>query len=346
MHLSRWRNRKKIEDLVREARPAPSRKLEDTLSQMVGRNPAPRAGLRRSVVAVSFTVLVLAGLAAGGGIGYAAHLVAEPVVAVKVHVLRIQSAQPPSVRRFSAAISQYGGGGGGGTTTTTTTTTPPPPPPPTTPPGFQLSKGVTVTANADGTFTATCISVSDCIVTYVGPGLVTVNFAGDNAGATVHLRTLGSAIVLGAGPDNVTVVDYRTTKGGTRNSPERNNVSACVQALNAGAGNNNIHVVGPCAHTVIVGAGNSAIRVYGGTNTINAIGPGHQNIHATGGKGTIRVGKGGSTVFTTGASKYTINVANGSKDVVNCAGAKDVVTYDKGVDRLIHCGAATKKPKK
>ncbi len=69
----------------------------------------PIEGLRRSLVAVAFTVLVLGGLAAGGGVSYAAHLVSDSVVAVKAHVVKLNATHPPTVRRFSAAISQYGG---------------------------------------------------------------------------------------------------------------------------------------------------------------------------------------------------------------------------------------------
>lgn len=223
------------------------------------------------------------------------------------------------------------------TTTTTTTTT-------TAPPGFSGSANVTVTQNPDGTYTATCTG-SGCQVSYSGPGKVTVNFAGDNTGSTVHLRDGSSAVVTGSGADNVTLVDYTGT-GGVRHSPLRRGGTGCVQTLNAGAGNNNLHISGPCQHVVITGRGNSAIHVYGGTNIVNALGPGHSNIHATGGKGLIQVGPGGSVVFTTKASKYTIKAANGSKDLVNCGGAMDTVVYDKGADRLVGCGAATKEPAK
>ncbi|HEX5449173.1 MAG TPA: hypothetical protein VFW85_03865 [Gaiellaceae bacterium] len=223
------------------------------------------------------------------------------------------------------------------TSTSSTTTT-------AEPPGFSGSTNVTITANSDGTYTATCTG-SGCQVSYTGPGKVTVNFAGDNTGSTVYLHDGSSAVVTGTGADNVTLVDY-TGKGGVRQSTRRQDGIGCVQTLNVGAGNNNVHVSGPCEHVVISGRGNSTIRVYGGTNIVNALGPGHSNVHATGGKGTIQVGKGGSVVFTTKASKYTIKVANGSKDLVNCGGAKDTVIYDKGADRLIGCGAAVKRPSK
>ncbi|HEY2327171.1 MAG TPA: hypothetical protein VGH52_06775 [Gaiellaceae bacterium] len=221
------------------------------------------------------------------------------------------------------------------TTTTTTTTT--------NPPGFSGSANVAIAQNADGTYTATCTG-SGCKVSYGGPGKVTVNFAGDKTGSTVYLRDGSSAVVTGSGADNVTLIDY-TTKGSVRQSPLRREGGGCVQTLNAGAGNNNLHISGPCQHVVITGRGNSTIHVTGGMNIVNALGPGHANVHAVGGKGLIQVGKGGSSVFTTKLSKYTVKVANGSKDVVNCGGAKDTVVYDK-VDRLIRCGAATKKPAK
>lgn len=221
------------------------------------------------------------------------------------------------------------------TTTSTTTTA-------TSPPGFSGSKDVTVKQNPDGTYTATCTG-SDCQVSYTGPGKVAVNFAGDNTGSTVYLHDGSSAVVTGSGADNVTLVDYTST-GGVRHSPLIVGGSGCIQTLNAGAGNNNLHISGPCEHVVISGRGNSTIHVYGGTNIVNALGPGHSNVHATGGKGMIQVGRGGSVVFTTKASKYTIKVANGSSDVVNCGGAKDTVVYDKGSDRLVGCGAAIKKP--
>ena len=210
------------------------------------------------------------------------------------------------------------------------------------PPGFGGSQDVTVTRNSDGTYTATC-SGSGCQVSYTGPGKVTVNFAGDNTGSTVYLHDGSSAVVTGSGADNVTVVDYTGT-GGVRQGPRRAGGTGCVQTLNVGTGNNNVHVSGPCQHVVISGRGNSTIHVYGGSNIVNALGPGHSNVHATGGTGTIQVGQGGSVVFTTKASKYTIKVANGSKDLVNCGGAKDTVIYDKGADRLIRCGAAITRP--
>ena len=211
-----------------------------------------------------------------------------------------------------------------------------------TPPGFSGSSDVNVTANSDGTYTATCTG-SGCRVSYTGPGKVTVNFAGDNTGSTVYLHDGSSAVVTGSGADNVTVVDY-TAKGGLRHSTRRQAGTGCIQTLNVGTGNNNVHVSGPCQHVIISGRGNSTIHVYGGSNIVNALGPGHSNVHATGGTGTIQVGKGGSVVFTTKSSKYTIKVANGSTDLVNCGGAKDTVIYDKNADRLIRCGAAIKRP--
>jgi len=219
------------------------------------------------------------------------------------------------------------------TTTSTTTSTPP---------GFSASKNVAITANSDGTFTATCTGPG-CQVSYTGPGKVTVNFAGDNTGSTVYLHDGSSAVVTGSGADNVTLVDY-TSKSGVRHATRREGGTGCVQTLNVGAGNNNVHVSGPCQHVVISGRGNSTIHVYGGMNIVNALGPGHSNVHASGGSGTIQVGKGGSVVFTTKTSRYTIKIANGSKDLVNCGGAKDTVVYDKGADRLVGCGAAIKRP--
>jgi len=227
--------------------------------------------------------------------------------------------------------------GPGATTTATTSTTAT-----SAPPGFSGSANVTVTQNPDGTYTATCTG-SGCQVSYSGPGKVTVNFAGDNTGSTVYLHDGSSAVVTGTGADNVTLVDFTST-GGARHATRLEGGTGCVQTLNVGAGNNNVHVSGPCQHVVISGRGNSTIHVYGGTNIVNALGPGHSNVHATGGTGTIQVGKGGSVVFTTKTSKYTIKVANGSRDLVNCGGAKDTVVYDKAADRLVGCGAAIRRP--
>ena len=220
------------------------------------------------------------------------------------------------------------------TSTTTTTTTPPP--------GFSSSKNVSITQNPDGTYTATCKG-SSCQLRYSGPGKVNVNFAGDTKGSTVNLHDASSTVVTGSGADNITLSDY-TSKGGVRHAPRVAAGSSCIQTLNAGAGNNNLHLSGPCQHVIITGRGNSTIRVYGGTNIINALGPGHSNVHAAGGKGLIQIGPGGSFVFTTKPSKYTIKVKQTSPDLVNCGGAKDTVVYDKRADRLIRCRAAIKRP--
>lgn len=222
------------------------------------------------------------------------------------------------------------------TTTTTTSTTS------SVPPGFSGSANVTVTKNADGTYSATCTG-SGCQISYSGPGKVNVNFAGDTKGSTVNLHDGASNVVTGSGADNITLSDY-TSKGGVRQTPRVAEGSSCIQTLNAGAGNNNLHISGPCEHVIITGRGNSTIRVYGGTNIINALGPGHSNVHAAGGKGLIQIGPGGSTVFTTKPSKYTIKVKQTSPDFVNCGDAKDTVVFDKRADRLIRCRAAVKRP--
>ncbi len=113
MHLPSWRRKTTdFEALLRSARPEPRAELRDKLVRMIEQAPRPtrRGVFHKSALAGAFTALVLAGLAAGGGIGYAAHLVSSSVVAVKVHVLEIQTTSAPSVRRNSAAIAQYGGG--------------------------------------------------------------------------------------------------------------------------------------------------------------------------------------------------------------------------------------------
>ena len=68
--------------MVRGSRPVPPAALEDELVRMEQRLPARRGGLRGSVVAVAFSVLVLTGLAAGGGIGTAAAVAGHSAVAV------------------------------------------------------------------------------------------------------------------------------------------------------------------------------------------------------------------------------------------------------------------------
>lgn len=63
---------------------------------------------RRHIIAIAFSVLVLGGLSAGGGVGYAAHLLSSSAVSVKAHVAKLATTHAPSIRRDSAAIAQYG----------------------------------------------------------------------------------------------------------------------------------------------------------------------------------------------------------------------------------------------
>ena len=108
MGAFRWRSRSRVEELARESRPVPPSALEGELVRMAQRLPARRRGLRGSVVAVAFSVLVLTGLAAGGGISTAAGLISHSVVSLKAHVSKLETRHSPSIRTLSAAISQYG----------------------------------------------------------------------------------------------------------------------------------------------------------------------------------------------------------------------------------------------
>lgn len=78
----RWRSGSRVEGLARAARPVPPPALEGELVRMEQRLPARRGGLRGLLVAVAFSVLVLTGLAAGGGIGTAAALAGHSAMSV------------------------------------------------------------------------------------------------------------------------------------------------------------------------------------------------------------------------------------------------------------------------
>src|SRR6185312_4168948 len=126
-----------------------------------------RSAARRLALSGGFTVLVLGGIAAGGGVGYAAHVVAESATVLKTHVFHITETKTvaPKVHTQTPAFDQYGnpsttttssggggGGGGGGTATTTsaapTTTTPTTTESTTTPTPVQVATGGTVVVSS------------------------------------------------------------------------------------------------------------------------------------------------------------------------------------------------------